>query len=478
MCAANASPVKNVSRISMDTVLALKWAASLLLPLLMFCLPASSGLTMPMKIFLAITLWAVISWAVTTLSDVVVAMLLPILYVLAGLLPYKQAMGGWTAQLTVLMIGGLILGKVVMDTGLAKRIALWCVNHTGGSFSGALLGLTLAAIIMAPFVPSVTAKLILLSVIAMGLCDALGYKPRSREATAVCLAAYLAVTASKMCYLTGSGDVVLPVSLMDEVTGVPTTWLTYALYNFIPGMIYTGLSLGLVLLLLRPRNAISIKAIAAEQYAQLGKMGVNEHKAVGLLVVTLVVLMTEPLHGIPTAITMFLVGMAAFFPGLNFMTGKSFGAMNMNLIFFVNGCMAIGICANAVGMNAWMSQYMLVLLQQDSAIWSVLNCYWIGLAVNFLLTPVAAFVSMVAPMTQIALDMGVNPMLFVHAFQYGLDQYVIPYEYAPLLLAYGMGYIGFGDMVKVLGARMVVGAVFIMAVAFPYWSFISNTLKP
>lgn len=457
-----------------NRICAFKWAASLLLPLVVFLLPESTNLTLPMKTFLYITLWAVISWAVKTMDDVVTAMALPVLYVLAGLLPYKLAMSSWTAPLTILAIGGLILGKIVMDTGLAKRVALWCVHAMGGSFSGALIGLTLAAAIVAPFVPSITGKVILFGVIAIGLCDALGYKPMSREATAICLATYMAVTATKLCYLTGGGDVVLPITIMDEVTGVTTTWLTYAMYNFIPGMLYAALSLGLVLVLLRPTNPASVKEISMAQYKSLGPMSNNERKAGYMMLITLALLLTEPFHKIPTAITMFLMGLAAFLPGINFMTGKSFGSMNLNIVFFINGCMAIGICANAVGMNGWMSEHLLVMLENSSPVIGTLTCYVIGLLINFLLTPIAAFVSLTGPLVSMAQGMNIDPRIFVHAFQYGLDQYVLPYEYAPLLLAFGMGYIGFGDMVKVLAVRMVVTGVFIVVIAYPFWSFVSS----
>lgn len=85
--------------------LLIKWAISLLLPPLFLLLPESTGLDGRMKLFLVITLWAVIVWGFNIISEVAVAMALPILYVLAGLLPYKAAMSSWTDTLTIITLG-------------------------------------------------------------------------------------------------------------------------------------------------------------------------------------------------------------------------------------------------------------------------------------------------------------------------------------------------------------------------------------
>lgn len=70
----------------------LAWAASLLLPPLLLLLPDASGLDDRMRLFLVITSWAIIVWGFNLISEVAVAMILPVLYVAAGLLPYKEAM--------------------------------------------------------------------------------------------------------------------------------------------------------------------------------------------------------------------------------------------------------------------------------------------------------------------------------------------------------------------------------------------------
>ena len=66
-----------------------KWAFSLILPLAVyFVMPRSEAFTDPMAAFLAVTLWAVIAWAVDSMNEVAVGIALPILYTLfCGVIP-------------------------------------------------------------------------------------------------------------------------------------------------------------------------------------------------------------------------------------------------------------------------------------------------------------------------------------------------------------------------------------------------------
>ncbi len=194
-----------------------------------------------MLAFLAVTLWAVCAWALDTLNDVAVGILLPILYVLLCGVPQKVVFAPWLSDVAIIVIGGFTLGKIIQATGLGKRIALTCVKLTGGSFAGALAGITLGAVIVAPLVPSIMGKAAIFCAVALALCDALDFKPKSREATAIVLGTCLAVGSTKLAYLTGAGDLVMGMGL-GHGAGTHTSCMEYAKFNFPPSMLYTAMS--------------------------------------------------------------------------------------------------------------------------------------------------------------------------------------------------------------------------------------------
>ena len=257
-----------------------KWGINLALPLaLYFVLPRSESLTPPMIAFLAVTLWAVIAWALDTLNDIAVGILLPILYVLLCSTPQKVVFASWLSEVPIIVIGGFTLGKIIQVTGLGKRIALTCVKLTGGSFAGALAGITLGAAIVSPLGPSIMGKAAIFCAVAVSLCDALDFKPKSREATAIVLGTCIAVGATKLAYLTGAGDLVMGMGIVDKVMGIQTSWIEYAKFNFLPAMLYTAMSLGIVLLVLRSSvNKSVLCAVVQQKHAELGDV-TGEHHA-------------------------------------------------------------------------------------------------------------------------------------------------------------------------------------------------------
>mgnify|MGYP000307331027 FL=1 len=88
---------------------------------------------------------------------------------------------------------------------------------------------------------------------------------------------------------------------------------------------------------------------------------------------------------------------------------------------------------------------------------------------NFLLTPLAATSTLSAPITELGVQMGIDPRLLYFSFQYGLDNLLFPYEYALYLYFYSSGYIRFKDMLVVMALRMILAGIFVAVIAMPYW---------
>ncbi|MGI6225497.1 MAG: hypothetical protein ACOYJ1_04495 [Peptococcales bacterium] len=80
--------------------------------------------------------------------------------------------------------------------------------------------------------------------------------------------------------------------------------------------------------------------------------------------------------------------------------------------------------------------------------------------------------SFTAPITEVCVEAGINPFPVIYAFLHGLDQYLLPYEFAGLLFVYSYGYMSMKNMLKVIGPRLVLSGVFIALVAYPYWKLI------
>ncbi|MDM8216488.1 anion permease [Desulfovibrio piger] len=455
----------------------IKWLTSFILPALLYVLLHAYGdpatLNDNMILFLCVTSWAVLAWAMGTLNDVAVGLILPMLYVTFCGVKQGVVFRPWLGDVAIISIGGFVLGKIMGASGLGKRIALASVRLMGGSFVGAMCGLGIGAAIIAPLVPSIMGKAAIFTAIAVALCDALNFKARSREATAVLLAACVAVGSTKLCYLTGAGDLVMGMALADKVMNTRTMWMDYAIHNFVPGMLYLVMSIAIVLFVLRIKaSKETLKASVESAYAELGPMTDEQKRATCLLIFTLVMLATDKLHGFSAGGVLMFITALAFVPGVSLMDNKRLASINFSPIFFIMGCMSIGAAGGALGVTDWLAGLVLPLLDGYGPTATGVASYWVGAGLNFLLTPLAATSTITTPLVTLGMELNMEPRILYYAFQYGLDNIIFPYEYALYLYFYSSGYINFKDMALVLAVRMILAAFFVGLIAIPWWSMV------
>lgn len=455
-------------------VTVLKWLINLCIAALVYwLLPVSDTLTLPMVAFMAVTAWAVSAWALNTMNEIAVGIVLPVLYMVFCGLGKNVVYSPWLSEVPIIVIGGFILGKIIQDTGLGKRIAVACVGVMGGSFNGALVGLTLGAMALSPLVPSIMGKAAILCAVSISLCDALGFKPKSREATAVMMATCLAVGSTKLCYLTGAADMVLGMGLADAVLGTNTTWVEYAIHNVVPATLYAIMSLGIVMVVLRsPLQKSSLVAIVQAQYAELKTVSDDQKRAMALLLLTLVLLSTDSLHGFSAGVVLVGIAILAFVPGISLMDGARLNSVNWGPLFYLMGCMAIGSAGSSLKVTDWMAHLVLPFFTGMGVTTAGVCAYVTGIVANFILMPLASVTTLTAPITALGVQMGMEPRILYYSFVYGLDNVLLPYEYALYLYFFSTGYISFKGMFMVMAVRMVVTAAFIAFVAVPYWKLV------
>ena len=446
----------------------LKWIFSLLCAAVILAVCVVAGLSRPACWFFSLTVLAICLWGFSLLPDGLVAVMLPMGYILSGVGTPAQVLSPWTKPMGWMILGGLMTGLVLQHTGLARRIALWALHVTGSSFRRLLWGILLAGFIIAPLMPTSTGKCILLGIICIGICDAMGFKARSREASTLLMAGYLAVAGPRMGLYTGAGEVTLNLQML-ATAGVHVSWLEYFLQNFAPSVVYSVLSIVVLRLVMRPKSTVDARVWVEEQYAGLGPMSLREKKALALFAVLAVLMMTDKWHGINIGWIMMVVGFVGFLPGFDLVDGKKFATLNLTCVLFIVGCMSIGAAAQATGMDKSIARAVLPLLQDKGELGTVIASFLSGAGLNFLLTPVAAVSTFTVPLAEIAKALGINPLAPAYAFMLGLDQYVLPYEYAAFLYMFSTGYINFKDMVMVFAWRALMALIVLILVFYPFW---------
>ena len=166
------------------------------------------------------------------------------------------------------------------------------------------------------------------------------------------------------------------------------------------------------------------------------------------------------------------VGLICFLPGVELMNEERLGKLNYKILLFVAGLYVyrVRLLPLVVQESGWPTFFSPFLA--GSPLYTTVATWFFGVAINFCLTPMAAIASFTAPITEVCIEAGINPLPVIYAFLQGLDQYVLPYEFAGLLFVYSYGYMSMKNMIKSNRPRLILSGVFIALVAYPYWKFI------
>lgn len=463
-------PSQIISKKNISTII--KWIISILIPIIIYMIPGSESYTPAIKGFLAVTFWGIFCMATEIIPSTLAAMMLPVFYILFKVATPAQAFAPWTSSVVWIAVGGIIIANILMTSGFAKRIALYTILKGGSTFTGTLIGITVAGIIINPFVPSVMGKLAIMVPVAIGVCQALDLEAKSKGASAVMLAAFLGIASPRLGFLTGDGGILMMMNIVADITKVNVSWTEYAYHNLLLSLLFTAISIAIVIIALKPEKNMENKEVIVTRYQELGPMTKNEKKVAMLLIITIISLVTDSIHKIDPAWIFMVISAITFLPGINLMDDEKLGKLNYKILLFVAGCMAIGIVAGASGAGRWIADLFFPLVAGLSPLMTTITVWFLGVLLNFFLTPLAAMASFTGPVTEICIQAGINPLPVIYAFLNGLDQYLLPYEFAGLLFVYSYGYISMKNLLIILGIRMAFSGVFIALIAYPYWNFI------
>lgn len=74
------------------------------------------------------------------------------------------------------------------------------------------------------------------------------------------------------------------------------------------------------------------------------------------------------------------------------------------------------------------------------------------------------------PLTEIAINLGIDPTTVYFIVTSGLDQIVFPYEYALYLLVFAFGMIKMKHFMKAMIFKIILNFVIVFALLVPYWN--------
>lgn len=215
--------------------------------------------------------------------------------VLTKSLTFQAAFSGYAGETVWLVFTSFFIAQGFVDTGLATRIAYRFVAITGKKTLGLAYGLAFAECLLAPAIPSVTARSgAIIYPITKSLSNAFGShadnETRSKLGTYLTLVVAQASTITSAMFLTAMAGNPLIVKLA-KTAGIEISWGIWSLYAIVPGILCLLITPWLVLKLTKPEITETPHAteMARRKLKEMGPLSKNEI-IMGVVFVTLLTL--------------------------------------------------------------------------------------------------------------------------------------------------------------------------------------------
>ncbi len=494
------------------------------------------GLTSQGVTCLAILAWAIVWWIGGVLPEYATGLLMVVGFAVLGGVDSSVSFAAFSTSTWWLLIAAFALGAGMKTSGLMKRMALAIIRIFPNTFQAQVGGLMAVGTILGPLVPSLATKTAMLTPIAMSMGDAMGYKRKGREMQGLFLAMLAGVRNIGPAVISAS---VIGYALWGLLPDDVRTqfdmlhWFFAALPWFI---VVTVLNYVAIVALYRPRKGRDGAATGAPSTAAADATGVvdatpatssadaapsadstgtpatpatsstaavdtagvkpstpatsttpstnpkptpmSTHERIMLVIilVTVALWVTEPLHNIPSHIVALvaLVAMVAF----GIMTKASFKSdISWDSLIFIGTAIGLSSVFSAVGIQDWIVEMAGPVFQSLAAnpYAFVLGIGVITILMRFVIVSEMAYVNIVMVfLIPLAVAQGVNPWVVGIAVYAVVNPWFVLYQNPVYLAAYYSvdgEMVRHVDMAKYCVLYMLI-CLFGLAVSVPYWQFL------
>lgn len=342
---------KSVSRPKLIAVI----AASILM-VAFFLIEPFPGLEPVGMRFLGIFIWWIVLMVTEPIPTYLSCIAGLVIAIFVRCASFAEAFGSFASSTSILLIGAFGMATALSNSGLLNRLALYVMKLFPGTYKGQIWAVSIASIVIAPTIPSTTAKCSVLIPVVNTICDEMGYEPHSKGAVGLISVCNTITNCCGVVFMTGG---IVAASMLALYTGA-FTWVSYLAFTVVWGVV---LFLGTVffhLFYYDPDRGVARaeikkldKTVIQSRIEALGKMSRKEIGALIVLLVTIVLWITEKQHGIPTAVVALAAWVTLACFGLFTVPEFNSGKMMWTVWAMVAAILGFIGLLSATGVSAW-----------------------------------------------------------------------------------------------------------------------------
>ena len=343
---------------------------------------------------LALTLGALVWWAMGALPAPVTAGIYMAATIVLNVAPAADVFGAWYRGCNPwIVIAAFLIAAGVERTGLGKRIAYAiCSGNFIKGHKSLIAAIVVLEVVLALLIPSAFARTFLILVIVEEICRA--NEVNEVDTRNLKFATFALSVPTMTLFLTAEAAINSIVA--GALGGV--SWFGWFFQIGIPSLVFIILMAVLFAFVFKPTGEISINtSVCKEQLAGLGKIKPAEIKMVVWLIVLLLFWAFADRLGIKLEIGTLFITFLMFIPGIGCINMGALESISLGTLVFVTCTVAIGTVGGVTGMNEWIASTLLPASFPDNPILIVLFVALICMIVHMFVGSVMATTAVIVP---------------------------------------------------------------------------------
>ena len=384
-----------------------------------------------------LTTATILLWATGWLAEYLTALLFFAFAMIFAVAPAATVFAGFASSAFWLILAGFVLGIAIRKTGLADRVARTLTARLSGSYPHLVAGVVLLTYALAFVMPSNLGRIAVLMPIVLAVADRAGLPPGSPGRTGLALAVGFGTFMLSVSILPANVPNLVLAGSVESGYGIRLTYLPYLLLHAPVLGVLKGLCLvGCICLLFRDRPT---RALPADSTYPLSG---PELRLSVLLGVTLLLWLTDAVHGISPAWIALASACLCLLPRIGFVTHEEFGSqVNFRSAFYVAAILGMASVVTHSGLGERLGAALASVAPLDPAapMRSFAALVGISTLLNFVVTSngVPALFTPLAHTLAAASGVPLKTVLMVQVIGYSTT--VLPYQAAPIVIALQLG---------------------------------------
>lgn len=393
----------------------------------------------------------------------------------------REALGGFAEPSVWLVIVAMLIARSMLDSGLARRIALLFIRGVGRSSLGISYALLMTDVTLASGVPSITARSAgMLLPIARRIAELFDSHPgptAGRIGTFLVAGLYQGSAVACAMFFTGQASNVLGANLAGKLVNVEVTWASWLVAAIVPGLASCAVVPWVVHRVVTPSviRTPEAPAFAAAELHKMGTLSRDERITLAVFVGVGLLWITTGWHRLDvTFIALLGLGVLLTTGAMTWSTATTERAA-WDVFVWYGGLLRMGELLNATGTTKWFAESVGAVFAGIPWLFVLLAILIIYFYTHYAFASITAHVlAMFPPFVVLLVGLGVPPKLAVYSLlclanlPAGLTHYGT--TTGPIL--FGVGYVSFADWWRVGFMVSLANMAIWLTIGFGWWKLL------